>query len=386
MGMEFERITNRKIEAFILLFLSGIYGILLFSHALLNASSPLIWLLILSTLIIYLFRHIIIDKNGKAFRRVYNILPIIELFILLMIFYHKSQIANAVFVVFVADVIICYPKKFSLILAYIGYLLHLIFSDQVLNLQSKGNIAWVIPVDLVGYSLLIIAAIIAKTQIIQSDVLKKLMQELKEKSAETEQMAILMERNRIAGEMHDTVGHTLTTALVEIEACKMLIEANPKNAYEKLQLARSQMKKALDEVRSAVRKIKTDENSIDFAFSIAKLIQETEKHAMVIIKSDIRKVEGIIRIQEKVLYGIVQEAITNSIKHGRCSEIELSLMEEAGVINLRCTDNGIGTDQVNLGFGLSAMKEKVEGLGGILSMLSRLNCGFTLTVKMPLAR
>ena len=382
----FERITNRKTETRILILLSVVYIALLFSHVFQNLQQTASWLLAVSAVILYAIRHLLMDRRKPILHGMLYLLPVFEMVILLSLFYHKSQIANAVFIFFIADLILCYSKQYSLFFAFFGYVLHIIFSDRFIMLLSPEKYAWEFVSDFINYSLLIAAIVIAKTQIMQGEVQKKLMQELKEKSAENEQLAILMERDRIAGEMHDTVGHTLTTALVEIEASKMLISMDPEKAGEKMQIARTQMKKALDEIRNAVRMIKSDKTGINFTSSITKLVEDTQIHTNVIINSDISTVEGILNIQEKVLYGIIQEALTNAIKHGRCSEIDLYLKEESGIIVLHCADNGIGSHHVDFGFGLTAMKDRVEGLGGILSIATKPNNGFALTVKMPLAK
>jgi signal transduction histidine kinase len=231
----------------------------------------------------------------------------------------------------------------------------------------------------------------------QSQILKKTWNELKIKTAQLqdtnnklqetmdalEEVTLLKERNRIAREIHDTVGHTLTTVLIEIEAGKRLIQKDSHLAVAKLELAQEQVRKGLQDIRSSVRLLKEGGNILDFISSIQLLLNETEKHAGVKINRILpQNLPGIPSEKEKVLYRALQEGLTNGIKHGNCTEFnfELSILNNRIIFCL--TDNGKGCENIVLGFGLSSMKERVKELDGSFKIDGNVGSGCCLTLEI----
>ncbi|WP_171003574.1 sensor histidine kinase [Ruminiclostridium herbifermentans] len=249
------------------------------------------------------------------------------------------------------------------------------------------------------YFIFIIGMIyIAGYQTHQSQILSNTMNELKMKSNELEkvnnklqetmksleEMTVLRERNRIAREIHDTIGHTLTTVSIEIEAGKRLAEKDLNLALEKFELAQEQVRKGLNDIRSSVRMLKDGNGVLPFIPSIQALINETELHAGVSVKFSFSQLPFLNPEQEKVLYRVVQEGLTNGIRHGKCTEFVLQLEFKNNRIILLIVDNGKGCDDIAFGFGLNAMKERVEELRGNLSFKSSLGNGCSLKVDIPI--
>ncbi|WP_234123567.1 sensor histidine kinase [Clostridium hydrogenum] len=210
--------------------------------------------------------------------------------------------------------------------------------------------------------------------------------ELKSAYDRVEEITALKERNRIAREIHDTVGHTLTTVLVEMEACKRLIDKKPELASEKLDLAEGQVRKGLNSIRASVRVLENGEDIMDFYSDIQSIINETEKHSEVIIKSQIDDSISLSKAQEKVILSALLEGLTNGIRHGKSSAFLFKLYLDGNQIKFSLEDNGEGTDIFVPGFGIRAMMERVKELKGKISIYSKAGEGFGIYINFNIEK
>lgn len=209
---------------------------------------------------------------------------------------------------------------------------------------------------------------------------------LKETSADLEEVTILRERNRIAREIHDTVGHTLTTVLIEMEVAERLLQRDGELAREKIGLAKGQVRKGLGDLRESVSVLKAGHEMMDLKASLRLLIDETMKHAGVIIRSDISELPVMTEQQEKAIYRALQEGLANGIRHGGGTAFIFQLQYEASSIRFLLQDNGKGTDRILYGFGLTAMQQRVKEAGGEFSIRSRLGEGFGIDFRIPVRK
>jgi signal transduction histidine kinase len=218
---------------------------------------------------------------------------------------------------------------------------------------------------------------------IQRNELEASTEKLKDNLEELEDMTIEKERNRIAREIHDTVGHTLTTVLIEIEAGKRLIEKDKDLSKQKLELAQKQVRKGLNDIRKSVRLLKEGSEVLDFMPSIKLLIEETIKHTDIEINCNIKncdKLEGQIG---KAIYHALQEGLTNGMKHGGANIFNFKLKKD-DKISFFLLDNGEGMKKDSImGFGLSAMEDRVNKLNGKIAFKNTTQ-GFLLEIQIPM--
>lgn len=209
---------------------------------------------------------------------------------------------------------------------------------------------------------------------------------LKEASEQIQELTVLEERNRMAREIHDTVGHTLTTVLMGLEAGERLIPIDSAEAVEKIRLAKRQIRNGLNDVRVSVRMLRSNTERMGFIPSLELLGQETERQAGVTVRMDIGPLPYLGAIKEQVLYRAVQEGLTNGIRHGGSTAFLVHLFARKEEVDLLVQDNGTGTDMTTLlpGFGLSSMEERVRLLGGRMVMESSKNEGFLLRIILPI--
>ena len=219
---------------------------------------------------------------------------------------------------------------------------------------------------------------------IKTKELEKTYQKLKETSVELEEITVLRERNRIAREIHDTVGHTLTTVLLELEAGERLISINPAAAATKVRLAKSQVRKGLNDIRTSVATLNSGKEMLDFVSTIKLLIHETMLHGDIHIRYQIDELPPLTSKVEKAIYRALQEGLTNGIRHGKSTAFVFNLKRTEAWIEFFLQDNGVGVEQLIPGFGLTTMEERIKELGGIFSIGSKKGDGCLIRISIPI--
>jgi len=149
------------------------------------------------------------------------------------------------------------------------------------------------------------------------------------------------------------------------------------------------LKQGLGNIRQVVRTLKIAAGNVEglgLKEGINKIINDTAKQTGVQFILHIEMNTSLISLQEYVMINSIKESITNALKHGKASGIEIAIMEQQDTIHMTVKDNGRGSASVSYGFGLKSMEERIEAIGGQLSVLSEPNNGFTLQVRMPVAR
>lgn len=204
--------------------------------------------------------------------------------------------------------------------------------------------------------------------------------QLRRYSVEQEQFVRAEERTRIARDIHDSVGHKLTTLLMQLEM--MMIQQNTESLVEAKELARD----SLDETRYAVRQLKAGQNT--GIQSVLHLIRKLEMESHLQIRFTFEK--GVLSLpisndQSVVLYRVLQESLTNAMKHGFSKEVEVIIgMNSVQNLQFQVTNKVQGDSPIMQGFGLTNMKERLQEIGGELR-ITRVNGNFTLIGFFPIA-
>lgn len=217
--------------------------------------------------------------------------------------------------------------------------------------------------------------------IIKNKELNHTYKNLKEAYERLEELTIIKERNKLARDIHDTVGHTLTIALVELEATNIVIDKNLEEGKEKLKNATSEVRNGLRQLRSSVKALK-DNDEINYYGEVESLISSSKAHGLINIIYDIEDIRKAKKNEQKVIYRIIQEGLTNGIKHGKATAFVIRVKIEDNRINILVQDNGRGASVYDKGFGLKAMEERVSELGGILYIDTFKDEGFTIKVEI----
>lgn len=211
--------------------------------------------------------------------------------------------------------------------------------------------------------------------------LRASMQETAEALAE---MAVLEDRNRIAQDMHDRAGHSLTAALIQIEAAKMLATKDTRLALQKLDATRESVASGLDSIRETVRMMKLDYEERSLVPSLQKLIQETQKATGVHILYDPSPLPDLNTIMKKTVYLALQEGLTNGIRHGKATRFLFTLKKDGDALHFQLANDGIPYTGQEFGFGLNTMIERIGQLNGTLQLTATDHHACVLDIVLPI--
>src|ERR1700722_7641104 len=192
---------------------------------------------------------------------------------------------------------------------------------------------------------------------------------------EIEHLATLAERERIARDLHDVLGHTLSVIILKSELAGKLMDRDPQRAGNEIREVEQISRQALSEVRDAIRGYRSKGLSAELAQ--AKSTLET---AGVAVKCETTRLE-LPALHEGVLSMAVREAVTNVVRHAHARSCILRLAQQNGSCHLEIEDDGCG-GIVAEGNGLRGMRERVEMLGGTLKRDS--HAGTKIIIAVPL--
>lgn len=200
----------------------------------------------------------------------------------------------------------------------------------------------------------------------------------------TEKAGETKERNRLAREIHDSLGHTLTGISAAIDACITTVVQQPEETKERLEAIAGITRQGLEEVRRSVHELKPNPTeSVNLEYALTKMISNI--NAMTNTKVNFKSSVGKLRLvddEENTIYRVVQESITNAIRHGKASMIWVTINQTETDIFITVKDNGTGTKKINKGFGLTHITERVQMLNGTVSFNGE--NGFLVKARIPI--
>ena len=264
-----------------------------------------------------------------------------------------------------------------------------------LNLFSASNWGAVwsgLPIFLAGQFFIVVFTQMAVGEEEARSEVEKLVQELEKKNqqlreyaVQVEDLAITKERNRMAREIHDGLGHYLTTIFMQIQAAQAVSKVDQQKANEAMAIAQNQTQEALKDVRrsvSALRDMPGD--SMSLQEEVEKMLKNCEGMGL----TPEMKVIGSPRTMSPqavfTIYRAVQEGINNTCKHAHASRISVSLdYTQANNVKLTIQDDGVGAKQLEGGFGLMGMRERVHLLNGDFTVNTEPGNGFRVEVSVP---
>ena len=199
---------------------------------------------------------------------------------------------------------------------------------------------------------------------------------LRKANDEIEHLAKVAERERIARDLHDVLGHTLSVITLKSELAGKLIDRDPQRAGKEIREVEEISRQALSDVRDAIRGYRS--KGLVAELAQAKSTLET---AGVAVRYDASTTVKLPAMQESVLTMAVREAVTNVVRHAQARTCTLRLEQRNGSCHLEIQDDGRGGFQ-NEGNGLRGMRERVEMLGGTLTRDSLAGTKLAITVPV----
>lgn len=209
---------------------------------------------------------------------------------------------------------------------------------------------------------------------------------LQEYAIQDQQMAIMAERTKMAREIYDTLGHTLTSILVQLGALQEMLHARTDLIPQQISSIEQTALEGLEEVGSAVDVLRAPAQERPRGRRLWERVATAFAEAT--------GVRILFRIAEdfdwlpdglsEAIYRIIQEGLTNAVRHGQASQVEISIRVQAGYLLVRISDDGKGAAGVIEGHGLRGMRERVAPFGGQVVYRSNPGYGFDLGIDIPL--
>jgi signal transduction histidine kinase len=173
---------------------------------------------------------------------------------------------------------------------------------------------------------------------------------------------------------------------VQLEACKKLASMDPSRLGTELEKAQDLSRSGFNDVKRTIKALRPQamEDKSFFA-SITSIINETMDTTKVnIAMNNSLPDDTVLSSQVEVaLFRVIQESITNAIRHGQAGEIQIDIRKEGNTLQLYMKDNGIGCANIKKGYGMQGIRERIEGIGGSVEFLSSQGKGFKTVISIP---
>lgn len=203
-------------------------------------------------------------------------------------------------------------------------------------------------------------------------------------AAQAEELATTQERNRVARDIHDGLGHHLTVVQMQVQAARAVLASDPERADAVLAQAQQQSTEALAEVRRSVAALRAPRTRPPLPDALAALAADTSAAGV----PTALEIRGVVRSvpadTEESLFRAAQEGLTNVRKHAAAGAARLLLhYGDDGTVRLEVCDDGVGTTSGGTGFGLLGLRERASRIGGTVDVVSEPGSGTTVRVAVP---
>lgn len=204
---------------------------------------------------------------------------------------------------------------------------------------------------------------------------------------QAQQLAAADERQRLARELHDSVSQAIYGISLGARTARTLQDLNPSDAIEPMEYVISLAEGALAEMRALIFELRPQSLANEgLVAAITRRVEVTAvRYGIAVDWDPPDEPEAPLPVKEAA-YRIVQEALHNIVKHSRATRAGVTLKDDQNALSFRVVDNGVGFDPgrpFSGHFGLKSMRERLEGLGGVLKVESRPNSGATITGSIP---
>ncbi len=318
--------------------------------------------------------------------------------ILLSSYLGGLRIFALLYIILVIRSCLIFEQQSRLIVTGLAFILFLL--TQVNRIQTlTARKPWILP-ERIGFTLLssvlLFGLVLAFLLLMVNAVLSERQSreklaianaQLRQYALQIENVATLQERNRIARDIHDSLGHSLTALNIQLETALKLWPTNPAKATEFLAEAKRLGSTALREVRQSVTTLRANPwHGQSLTEAIASLAEDFYRTTNLSPTCNIQLEHPIPAEVKTAVYRIVQESLTNICKYAAATEVKIQMRSTQTNLYLMIQDNGKGfnLEQNTTGFGLQGMQERTLALGGEFEINSTPTSGCTITVNLPL--
>ena len=217
------------------------------------------------------------------------------------------------------------------------------------------------------------------------DELESANQRLREYALQVEELAITKERNRLAREIHDGLGHYLTTIHMQLQAARAVMKSSPQRAQEMLVTVQNLTQQALSDVRTSVAAMRsTPAETLPLPETIPMLLKNTEVSGITQQFDILGTPRPLSPEAQLTLYRTAQEGLSNVSEHARATLVKVTLdYSAADKVRLDVHDNGAGANTLDGGYGLMGLQERASLLRGEFHVTTTDGEGVTIQMVVP---
>jgi len=321
------------------------------------------------------YRHNAVDSKGKIF----IILNMLLMFVFL--YFDNSPLEQYFLLILIADCILAFSLTFSLTYIIGTYLAFYPYIIIINNISGGTYIFLDFLEDIVISIFCIVIIYMVKSQIminVKYDALliesNESYKKLKKYSVKVEELAIVEERNRIALILHNSIGHSLTSIMLSLQAEKMELVSKKKIEKNAFANVETLIQEAMTLLRRTIESADNFMKDMPFDDLMDMFIRNAANNTKVNISYEANKSHFIKDEQRSVIFNVVIESITNAMKHSQCEQIIVKINGHEDRINIEILDDGCGFETIDYGYGITKMKEQVEQIGGSYKINSKVGC------------
>ena len=237
-------------------------------------------------------------------------------------------------------------------------------------------------------SLLLIAYMIATNE--SKKKLNIALDQIKKYSIQIEDQAITLERNRIARDIHDSLGHNLTAQNIQLESGLLLLQNGKYNeAINFFSTSKELCLQSLKDIRQAISNIKdVDFDVYPFENVIMKLIKDFQQTSSIEPNLFISVEDKLTTKISNMIYRILQECLTNILRHSQATEVSINIISQNKILYFSIEDNGKGFNpqSKNQGHGLLGIQDRVNNVNGQFSLITEPNNGCQINITINLKK
>ena len=362
-----------------------------------NSFNKLTYLIPLVLILFFVnyFRNYYLVDGKKPIQYVWISIMLEMLLIIGIGFLSKSDINLLFFFVSISSIVITYPFVYSFSIAVV-YIITQLFLYTITN--GYGDMMKSIIPMLFSYGVSIAFVMgmsyIVKMQVREKEKLEHINNELEQaykklidNSVIAQKLTVEQERTRIAREIHDTLAYTLTTLIVELEVCKKLAPVDALRLPAELEKAQELSRSGFNDVKRSIKALRPqvmeDKSFFDSIISIINdFMENTKVHITLnnLLPHNMKLTSQI----EVAIFRAIQESVTNSVRHGKSDEIEISIKQDKNRLELYITDNETGCTNIKKGYGIQGIRERIESLSETTEFSSSYGKGFKTRISIPI--
>jgi signal transduction histidine kinase len=232
------------------------------------------------------------------------------------------------------------------------------------------------------YFVIVAILFLIKRLINERNKVMKLNEKLKNSLEEIEILTIQNERNRLAQEIHDSIGHSIAGLIMHLDYLEKIYKNNSKEVESIIEKSQNLARNSMKDLRKAVNTLKEDLNINNLQESIENLIENVSTKEKVIEYIFDGNIENMNQNIKYTVFRISQELITNSLKHSKGNKIYLYIKNDGDFIEIKESDNGFFNGIFEKGNGLKGIEKRVKSVNG--EVIYDYEKNFSILIKIPL--